>query len=89
MFLFNTPLQVLDFVNNLVIPLENLPFNVFNRQYQPSWDQVMRSFAEKVEEIEVRVSDAVILGHRQCCNVFHWWDVIQKYRKPKNSSQVG
>jgi hypothetical protein len=48
-----------------VIPLENLPFNVFNRQYQPSWDQVMRSFAEKVEEIEVRVPDAAIHGHGQ------------------------
>jgi dynein heavy chain len=46
--------EVLEFVNNLVTPLENLPFNVFNRQYQASWEQVMRSFSEKVEEIETR-----------------------------------
>eukprot|EP01084_Bolivina_argentea_P019522 36286_1 len=34
--------------------LENLPFNIFDKRYNASWEQMMKSFWTKVNEIEER-----------------------------------
>eukprot|EP01083_Nonionella_stella_P249956 863753_1 len=41
-------------VEQLKKSLENLPFNIFDRRYNASWEQMMKSFWTKVNEIEER-----------------------------------
>ena len=41
-------------VEQLKKSLENLPFNIFDRRYNASWEQMMKSFWNKVNEIEER-----------------------------------
>src|SRR5689334_5669043 len=43
--------EIISKVDQLITPLENLPFNIFDIRYNTSWEQVMKSFNEKVFEI--------------------------------------
>ena len=44
--------DVLRRVHNLMIPIETVPFDVFDRRFQTSWDAVMAKFHDSVREIE-------------------------------------
>ena len=46
-------------VEQLKKPLENLPFNIFDRRYNASWEQMMKAFWNKVNEIEQRSKDLI------------------------------
>jgi len=44
---------VLARVKSLVTPLENLPFNVFDRRYSASWEQVCVAYIMHVFKLSV------------------------------------
>ncbi len=72
--------EVLDFVNNLVGPLENLPFNVFNRQYQASWEQVMKNFNEKVDDIETRTKSFIDTSFQKLRSAEGAFDLLTNFK---------
>jgi dynein heavy chain, axonemal len=57
--------EVIQKVENLVAPLENLPFNIFDFRYNTSWEQVMKSFNEKVLEIENRTKNFITISFQK------------------------
>lgn len=80
--------EVLDYVNNLVTPLENLPFNVFNRQYQTSWEQVMRSFNEKVEEIESRTKNFIDSSFQKLRSAEGAFDLLTNFKNIESRDSI-
>ena len=43
--------DVIQRVEQLVVPLENVPFDLFDKRYQTSWEGVMGKFDDTVKEV--------------------------------------
>lgn len=53
--IINDPAQidaVLKRVENLVIPIEEVEFNIFCEKYEVNWQDIMSSFYKEVEKLE-------------------------------------
>ena len=47
------------------LPLETVPFNVFDRRYKTSWDAVMAQFKDAVDGIEIMCTSFVDTAFHQ------------------------
>lgn len=80
--------EVLERVRGLVTPLEHLPFNIFDRRYNSSWDQVMKKFHEKVEEIEERTKEFIDTSFQKLRSAEGAFDLLQNFKNIQSRQSI-
>jgi len=80
--------QVLEQVNQLIRPLEYLPYNIFDARYNGSWDQHMKEFHAKVEEIESRTKQFIDSSFQKLRSAEGAFDLLQNFKNIESRESI-
>ena len=80
--------EVLTRVQSLITPLEYLPYNIFDARYNGSWDQHMKEFHEKVEEIENRTKVFIDSSFRKLRSAEGAFDLLQNFKNIESRESI-
>jgi dynein heavy chain len=75
-------------VKGLVTPLIRLPFNIFDRRYNTSWDQVMKKLHEDVEEIEERTKEFIDSSFQKLRSAEGAFDLLQNFKNIESRESI-
>ena len=80
--------EVLLRVQSLITPLEYLPYNIFDARYNGSWDQHMKEFHEKVDEIETRTKVFIDSSFRKLRSAEGAFDLLQNFKNIESRESI-
>lgn len=80
--------EVLARVQQLIEPLEYLPYNIFDARYNGSWDQHMKEFHEKVEEIEGRTKVFIDSSFQKLRSAEGAFDLLQNFKNIESRESI-
>ena len=80
--------QVMRRVDSLILPLKNVPFDIFDRRYKTSWDAVMSQFREKVDEIEGMTETFINNSFRKLRSAEGAFDLLQKFQNIQSRESI-
>jgi dynein axonemal heavy chain len=80
--------EVMTRVRKLIKPIENLPFNAFDRRYTTSWDQVMRSFHDKVTKIEESTRSFIDTSFDKLRSAEGAFDLLQNFKNIESRQAI-
>jgi len=75
--------DVLRRVDALVVPLEQVPFDIFDRRFQASWEAVMHRFNEEVGQIEEATKTFINESFKKLRSAEGAFDLLQKFKHIK------
>jgi dynein heavy chain, axonemal len=80
--------KVLEQVNDLVRPLETIPFDVFDRRFETSWMAVMNQFDEDVAKIEEATKTFINDSFKNLRSAEGAFDLLQKFKHIKTRETI-
>lgn len=80
--------EVIKRVQGLISPLESLPFDIFDQRYQSSWDQQMKEFREKVQEIEDRTKQFIDSSFQKLRSAEGAFDLLQDFKNIESRETI-
>jgi dynein heavy chain len=80
--------DVLHRVEALVIPLETVPFDIFDRRFQASWEAVMHRFNEDVAKIEDATKTFINESFKKLRSAEGAFDLLQKFKHIKTRDSI-
>lgn len=80
--------EVVKRVEGLVLPLEGVPFVIFDRRYKATWDGVMVSFQDKVDDIEAMCKRFVDTAFRQLRSAEGAFDLLLKFQNMQSRDSI-
>jgi dynein heavy chain len=75
-------------VEGLMQPLDNIAFDLFDRQYKASWDSVMNTFREKVEDIEGLTKGFIDSSFRKLRSAEGAFDLLQNFQNIQSRESI-
>jgi len=80
--------DVLRRVEGLVVPLETVPFDIFDRRFQASWEAVMHRFNEDVAKIEDATKTFINESFKKLRSAEGAFDLLQKFKHIKTRDSI-
>eukprot|EP00960_Hanusia_phi_P039624 753955-Hanusia_phi.AAC.6 len=80
--------DVLTRVNALVYPLESVPFDLFDRRFQSSWEAIMHRFREDVSRIEEETKTFINESFKKLRSAEGAFDLLQKFKHIKTRDSI-
>jgi len=80
--------ELLTKVQGLVKPLDNLAFDIFDREFKGSWDAVMNQFREKVLLIEQDTKVFIDSAFRKLRSALGAFDLLQNFQSIKSRDSI-
>jgi len=80
--------EVLSRVDALVIPLETIPFDIFDRRFEASWDAVMHRFKDDVSKIEEATKTFINESFKKLRSAEGAFELLQKFKHIKTRDSI-
>eukprot|EP00947_MAST-08B_sp_MAST-8B-sp1_P000067 g67.t1 len=80
--------DVLKKVRDLVEPLENMAFDIFDRDYKASWDAVMFKFKEKVIDLEEDTKNLIDSSFQKLRSAEGAFNLLQKFQNIQSRESI-
>ncbi|KAI8916282.1 dynein heavy chain and region D6 of dynein motor-domain-containing protein [Gorgonomyces haynaldii] len=80
--------EVIKRVEGLIIPLENVPFDMFNKKYQTSWEGVMSRFREQIVQIEDMAKQFIDASFKKLRSAEGAFDLLQNIKNIKSRESI-
>jgi dynein heavy chain len=80
--------DVLRRVEALVVPLEQVPYDIFDRRFQASWEGVMHRFNEDVAKIEEATKTFINESFKKLRSAEGAFDLLQKFKHIKTRDSI-
>jgi len=75
-------------VDDMLVPVENVPFNIFDTEYSTSWQAVMAKFTETANEIEASVKLFIDRSAGTLRSSEGAFDFLMKLRQTQSKSAI-
>lgn len=80
--------EVIAKVDGLVVPLETVPFDIFDKRYQTSWESVMAKFRSDVEQIEENTKSFMDTSFKKLRSAEGAFDLLCKFRNIQSRDAI-
>ena len=80
--------EVMTRVEQLVEPLETVPFNIFDRRYKDSWSGVMTRFHQHVAEIEEMTKSFIELSFQKLRSAEGAFELVENFRNIQSRESI-
>lgn len=80
--------EVIKRVEALVVPLENIPFDLFNKRYQTQWETVIGRFREQIVQIEDMAKQFIDASFKKLRSAEGAFDLLQNIKNIKSRESI-
>ena len=80
--------EVMQRVEQLVEPLEKVPFNIFDRRYKDSWSGVMTRFHQHVGEIEEMTKSFIEQSFTRLRSAEGAFELVENFRNIQSRDSI-
>jgi dynein heavy chain len=80
--------EVLSRVDGLVVPLETIPFDIFDRRFEASWKAVMQRFEDDVTKIEEATKTFINESFKKLRSAEGAFELLQKFKHIKTRESI-
>ncbi|TPX63919.1 hypothetical protein SpCBS45565_g06282 [Spizellomyces sp. 'palustris'] len=80
--------EVIKRVENLVVPFESVPFDVFSKKYQTAWETLMSRFREQIVQIEDMAKQFIDASFKKLRSAEGAFDLLQNIKNIKSRESI-
>ncbi|ORZ35435.1 dynein heavy chain and region D6 of dynein motor-domain-containing protein [Catenaria anguillulae PL171] len=80
--------EVIKRVDLLVIPIEQLPFDLWNKKYHPAWEAVLAKFREQIVQIEDMAKLFIDTSFKKLRSAEGAFDLLQNMKNVKSRESI-
>ncbi|KAI9102678.1 dynein heavy chain and region D6 of dynein motor-domain-containing protein [Phlyctochytrium arcticum] len=80
--------EVIKRVENLVVPFESVPFDVFSKRYQTAWETLMTRFREQIVQIEDMAKQFIDASFKKLRSAEGAFDLLQNIKNIKSRESI-
>ncbi|CAM9101409.1 unnamed protein product [Chrysoparadoxa australica] len=80
--------DIIERVDGLAMPLEKVPFDIFDRKYKDSWATVMQQFHTQVEEIEDVTKSFIELSFQKLRSAEGAFELVQNFKNIQSRESI-
>jgi dynein heavy chain len=80
--------EVIKRVDQLVVPIEQLPFDVWNKKYHPAWEAVLNKFREQILQIEDMAKLFIDTSFKKLRSAEGAFDLLQNMKNVKSRDSI-
>ncbi|KAI9009714.1 dynein heavy chain and region D6 of dynein motor-domain-containing protein [Gaertneriomyces semiglobifer] len=80
--------EVIKRVENLVVPFESVPFDVFDKKYQTAWETLMGRFREQIVQIEDMAKQFIDASFKKLRSAEGAFDLLQNIKNIKSRESI-
>ncbi|KAJ3039942.1 Dynein heavy chain 10, axonemal [Rhizophlyctis rosea] len=80
--------EVIKRVEALVVPFEQVPFDVFNKKYQTAWESLMTRFREQIIQIEDMAKQFIDASFKKLRSAEGAFDLLQNIKNIKSRESI-
>lgn len=80
--------EVIKRVENLVVPFESAPFDIFSKKYQAAWESLMTRFREQIVQIEDMAKQFIDASFKKLRSAEGAFDLLQNIKNIKSRESI-
>ncbi|KAI9223372.1 dynein heavy chain and region D6 of dynein motor-domain-containing protein [Blastocladiella britannica] len=80
--------EVIKRVDSLVVPIEQLPFDLWNKKYHPAWEAVLAKFREQILQIEDMAKLFIDTSFKKLRSAEGAFDLLQNIKNVKSRDSI-
>nr|KAJ3423035.1 Dynein heavy chain 10, axonemal [Polyrhizophydium stewartii] len=80
--------EVIKRVEALIVPFETIPFDIFNKKHQTSWEGVMARFREQIVQIEDMAKQFIDASFKKLRSAEGAFDLLQNIKNIKSRESI-
>eukprot|EP00741_Cyanophora_paradoxa_P015322 tig00000194_g14791.t1 len=80
--------EVMRRVEQLVVPLENVPFDIFDKRYQPNWEAQMSKFNDNVALIEDMTKSFINASFKKLRSAEGAFELLQNFKNIQSRDAI-
>ncbi|KAJ3224095.1 Dynein heavy chain 10, axonemal [Clydaea vesicula] len=80
--------EVIKRVEALVVPFEQVPFDIFSKRNQPAWDQLMNRFREQIIQIEDMAKQFIDASFKKLRSAEGAFNLLQNIKNIKSRESI-
>ncbi|KAI9188096.1 hypothetical protein H9P43_002487 [Blastocladiella emersonii ATCC 22665] len=80
--------EVIKRVDQLVVPIEQLPFDIWNKKYHPAWEAVLNKFREQIVQIEDMAKLFIDTSFKKLRSAEGAFDLLQNMKNVKSRDSI-
>lgn len=80
--------EVIKRVEALILPIEQVPFEVWSKKHQPAWDSVMTKFREQIVQIEDMARQFIDASFKKLRSAEGAFDLLQNIKNIRSRDSI-